>query len=40
MKRRLLYGTLLLILGLNLAAGIRIYFSSVEAAEIARLEIW
>src|SRR6266581_6854456 len=33
MKRRLLYGALLVVLGLNLVAGIRIYFSSVNAAE-------
>src|SRR5207253_7675569 len=33
MKRRLLYGALLVVLGLNLVAGIRIYFSSVDAAE-------
>src|SRR5882762_11297678 len=33
MKRRLLYGALLLVLGLNLLVGIRIYVSSVGAAE-------
>jgi carboxyl-terminal processing protease len=33
MKRRLLYGALLLVLGLNLAVGLRIYFTSVNAAE-------
>ena len=33
MKRRLLYGALLLVLGLNLAVGFRVYFSSVNAAE-------
>src|SRR5438874_3101808 len=33
MKRRLRYGALLVVLGLNLVAGIRIYFSSVDAAE-------
>src|SRR4030095_5343403 len=33
MKRRLLYGTLLVVLGMNLMVGLRIYFSSVQAAE-------
>jgi carboxyl-terminal processing protease len=33
MKRRLLYGTLVVVLGLNLLVGLRIYFSSVQAAE-------
>src|SRR5262245_2620435 len=33
MKRRLLYGALLLVLGLNLAVGLRVYFTSVNAAE-------
>lgn len=33
MKRRLLYGSLLLVLALNLLAGLRIYFTSVQAAE-------
>src|SRR2546423_9638475 len=33
MKRRRLYGSLLVVLGLNLLVGIRIYFSSVQAAE-------
>src|SRR5882672_6002637 len=33
MKRRLLYGSLLVVLGLNLLVGIRIYVSSVDAAE-------
>ena len=33
MKRRLLYGTLVIVLGLNLLVGMRIFFSSVEGAE-------
>src|SRR6185436_9482106 len=33
MKRRLLYGTLLVVLGANLLVGARVYFSSVQAAE-------
>src|SRR5205814_2650247 len=33
MKRRLLYGSLLIVLGLNLVVGCYSYFSSVNAAE-------